>query len=252
MLIVLALVPLFKGRARHGLLLGASYIFYGSWSPPFLLLLWFSTLLDFLVGGAIGRTEAPAKRRALLGVSLFGNLGLLVYFKYGNFFLENLFFVSGVDPSPYYLNVVIPLGISFYTFQTMSYTIDVFRRKTAACRSLLDFALYVTFFPQLIAGPILRAGEFLPQLRRETPVSEAEILRGVELFMLGLFKKVVIADNMGVVVDRVYANPAAFDAPSILIAATAFWIQIYCDFSGYSTMARGLASLLGFLVGRCI
>ena len=135
--LVLAIAPLLRGRQRHLLFLVASYVFYGSWSPAFLILLWFSTGLDFFVGRALGHTESVRGRRALLGTSLLGNLGLLFYFKYGNFFIDNLAFVSGVDAEPYYLNVVIPLGISFYTFQTMSYTIDVFRRKAKSCDSVL-------------------------------------------------------------------------------------------------------------------
>ena len=250
LVVVLGLAPWCRGRARHGLLLVASYVFYGSWSPPFLILLWFSTGLDYTVGRLLAATESAPRRKALLGVSLLGNLGLLVYFKYGNFFLDNLAFVSGVDPEPYYLDVVIPLGISFYTFQTLSYTIDVYRGRAQACRSLLDFALYITFFPQLIAGPILRINDFLPQLRRQEPVTQAEILRGVELLGLGLFKKVVIADNLAILVDRVFSDPLAYGTGATLIASAAFWIQVYCDFSGYSTMARGLASLLGFQLPR--
>jgi D-alanyl-lipoteichoic acid acyltransferase DltB (MBOAT superfamily) len=248
--VLLALAPLFKGRRRHALLLAASYLFYGSWNPPFLLLLWFSTLLDFVCGGQIGKRKSRGARRAFLAASLVGNLGVLVYFKYGNFFLENVAFVSGIDPDPFYLDVIIPLGISFYTFQSMSYTIDVYRRATEPCQSLLDFALYVTFFPQLIAGPILRVSEFMPQLRRSDPIREQEILRGVELFLLGLFKKVVVADNLAIVADRVFSDPTAYSASAVTIATLAFWVQVYCDFSGYSTMARGLGSLFGFKLPR--
>jgi len=248
--VVLALAPLFRGRRRHGLLLAASYFFYGTWNPPFLLLLWFSTGLDFVCGGRIAVARSRVARRAYLCASLVGNLGVLFYFKYGNFFLDNIAFVSGIDPEPFYLDVIIPLGISFYTFQSMSYTLDVYRGATEPCDSLLDFALYVTFFPQLIAGPILRASEFLPQLRRTDPVREEEILRGVELFLLGLFKKVVVADNLAILADRVFANPDSFDAAAVTVATLAFWIQIYCDFSGYSTMARGLACFFGFRLPR--
>jgi alginate O-acetyltransferase complex protein AlgI len=248
--VVLALAPWFQGRRRHALLLVASYFFYGTWNPPFLLLLWFSTGLDFACGGWIAKTRSRAARRAALATSLVGNLGVLFYFKYGNFFLENVAFVSGIDPEPFYLDVIIPLGISFYTFQSMSYTLDVYRGAAEPCDSLLDFALYVTFFPQLIAGPILRVSEFLPQLRRTDPVREEEILRGVELFLLGLFKKVVVADNLAILADRVFASPASYSASAIAVGTLAFWIQIYCDFSGYSTMARGLASFFGFRLPR--
>jgi alginate O-acetyltransferase complex protein AlgI len=248
--VLLAIAPLFKGRRRHALLLVASYAFYGSWNPPFLLLLWFSTLLDFVCGGQIGRSRSRGVRRAYLAASLLGNLGVLIYFKYGNFFLDNVAFISGIDPEPFYLDVVIPLGISFYTFQSMSYTLDVYRRAAEPCRSLLDFALYVTFFPQLIAGPILRVSEFMPQLRRTDPIREEEILRGVELFLLGLFKKVVVADNLAIVADQVFSDPTAYGAFAVMTATVAFWIQVYCDFSGYSTMARGLGSLFGFKLPR--
>ncbi len=244
--LVLALAPLLRGRARHVLLLAASYFFYATWNPPFVLLLLYSTLLDFETGKRIARASSLGARRAWLAASVVGNLGVLVYFKYGNFFLDNVAFVSGIDPEPFYLDVVIPLGISFYTFQSMSYSIDMYRGQGEPCKSFLDFALYVTFFPQLIAGPILRAAEFMPQLLRTEPVTEREVLRGVELFLLGLFKKVVVADNLALLADRVFENPQGYSGAAVLLASFAFWVQIYCDFSGYSTMARGLASVLGF------
>lgn len=247
---VLAVSPLLRGRGRHVLLLGASYFFYATWNPPFVLLLLFSTVLDFVCGGQLARTTGVGVRRAWVGLSLLGNLGVLVYFKYGNFFLENVAFISGIDPAPFYLDVVIPLGISFYTFQSMSYTLDVYRDPEQHCDRFLDFALYVTFFPQLIAGPILRVKEFMPQLRRSEPVTQAEMLRGVELFGLGLFKKVVVADNLAILADRVFQSPDQFSGAATLLATWAFWVQIYCDFSGYSTMARGLAALLGFRLPR--
>jgi D-alanyl-lipoteichoic acid acyltransferase DltB (MBOAT superfamily) len=247
MVVLLALVPLFpRGRPRHWLLLAASYVFYGSWNWWFLGLLWISTLLDWHCGFGIARADQLWKKRAWLWASLVGNLGILFYFKYGNFFFENVAFVSGIDPEPFYLDVVIPLGISFYTFQTMTYTIDVYRGTQKPCASLLDFALYVTFFPQLVAGPILRAGDFLPQLERTSPVRDDEIVTGTELFCLGLFKKVVVADNMALLADRVFADPDGYSGAAVLLATTAFWIQIYCDFSGYSTMARGLGMWFGY------
>jgi alginate O-acetyltransferase complex protein AlgI len=247
MVALLALVPLFpRGRPRHALLLAASYVFYGSWNWWFLGLLWISTVLDWQCGLGIGRADALWKKRAWVWASIVGNLGILVYFKYGNFFLDNVAFVSGIDPEPFYLSVVIPLGISFYTFQTMTYTIDVYRGEIQPNRSLLEFALYVTFFPQLVAGPIVRAREFFPQLKRTDRVTDEEIITGVELFALGLFKKVVIADNLAIVADRVFADPTQYSGTAILVATAAFWIQIYCDFSGYSTMARGIALWFGY------
>jgi D-alanyl-lipoteichoic acid acyltransferase DltB (MBOAT superfamily) len=247
MAVLLALVPFFpRGRPRNALLLVASYVFYGTWNWGFLLLIWFTTLLDYYCGGAMVTADAQWKKRAFLWTSLSGNLGFLFYFKYGNFFLDNVAFVSGIDPSPFYLHVVIPLGISFYTFHTMTYTIDLYRGQVARCDSLLDFSLYVAFFPQLLAGPILRSGHFLPQLKRTEPVRDEEIVTGVELFGLGLFKKVVVADNLAIVADRVFADPTHFSGAALVVATAAFWIQIYCDFSGYSTMARGIAMWLGF------
>jgi D-alanyl-lipoteichoic acid acyltransferase DltB (MBOAT superfamily) len=248
--VLLALLPFFRGRRRHGLLLAASYVFYGAWNVPFVALLVFTTTLDYVCGGRIAAAATTARKRAWLAFSLLGNLGPLFYFKYGNFFLENVAFVAGVDPEPFYLNVVIPLGISFYTFQSLSYTLDMYRKAYAPCRSFLDFALFVTFFPQLVAGPILRAGEFLPQLSRAAPVTEPEVLRGVELFLLGLFKKVVVADNLALLADAVFASPGDYGGAAVLAGTWAFWAQIYCDFSGYSTMAQGLASMLGFWLPR--
>ena len=244
---LLALVPFFpRGRPRHLLLLVASWVFYGSWSWGFLLLLWLTTGLDWALGGLIARSEVVWRRRALLGASLASNIGILCYFKFGNFFLENIAFVSGVNAEPFYLHVVIPLGISFYTFQAMSYTIDVYRRTLAPCPSLVDFMLFVSFFPQLVAGPIVRAAEFLPQLRRTEPVREDEVVQGVELFLLGLFKKTVIADNVAIAADQVFNAPEGWSGFAILVATALFWIQIYCDFSAYSTMARGLGLFFGF------
>ena len=248
--IVLGLASLVRGRARHALLLGASYAFYASWNAPFTLLLIYSTLLDFICGKRIAGARTRAARLAWLWASLIGNLGVLFYFKYGNFFVDNVAFVSGIDPEPFYLDVVIPLGISFYTFQSMSYSLDMYRGDGEPCESFLDFALYVTFFPQLIAGPILRAAEFLPQLSRTEPVSEREVLAGIELFLLGLFKKVVVADNLAMLADQVFASPLEYSGAAVSLATTAFWLQIYCDFSGYSTMAQGLALLLGFHLPR--
>jgi len=244
--VVLLLWTLLRGRARHAFLLFASYVFYASWNPPFVLLLWFSTGLDFVCGGRMAKATNLAVRRAYLGISMLGNLGVLFYFKYGNFFLDNVAFMSGIDPEPFYLDVVIPLGISFYTFQTMSYTIDIYRDAAKPSENFLDFALYVTFFPQLIAGPILRASQFLPQLRRTEPIREDEILRGIELFLGGLFKKMVVADNFAIIADRVFADPASFGGTAIWMGAMAFAIQIYCDFSGYSEMAQGIGHFFGF------
>ena len=256
---LLLLLPTFfawsvaRGATRVGILLVASYLFYASWNPLYLPLLLFSTILDFQVGRWLERTEAPLRRKLLLGTSLLGNLGILVYFKYWTFLLVNL---GLVDPraaaavQTFHVYGHVPPGLSFYTFQTLSYSIDVFRRQTRACQRLSDFALFVAFFPQLMAGPILRSHEFLPQLARDRTPSAAEVIQAVELFMLGLFKKAVIADNLGEVVDTVYRHPLAWNGLSLGLVGVCFWVQVYCDFSGYSTMARGLGRLFGFELPR--
>ncbi|MBI3180067.1 MAG: MBOAT family protein, partial [Deltaproteobacteria bacterium] len=238
-----------RRRLQHVLLLVASYVFYGAWSVKYLGLLAFSTLLDFGVGLALARAQRPAARRALLGLSLVGNLGVLAVFKYYGFFAENLAALLaglGVQGTLPVLEVVLPVGISFYTFQTLSYTIDVYRRVLAPARNLVEFALFVAFFPQLVAGPIVRAGQFLPQLQRAPVLSERDVSDGVLRIVTGLFKKIVIADYLGAtVVDPVFAEPSAFGAGDALLAVYGYALQIYGDFSGYSDIAVGSAKLLG-------
>ncbi len=252
LLVVLALHwPLkTRPRPRQVLLLAASYVFYGAWSVKYLALLAFSTLLDFGVGLALAKAHRPALRRGLLGASLVGNLGLLAAYKYYGFFAANLAALLselGVQGALPVLEVALPVGISFYTFQTLSYTIDVYRRAIAPTRDLIEFALFVAFFPQLVAGPILRAGEFLPQLKRPPVVSERDVSDGVFRILTGLFKKIVIADYLGSrVVDPVFAAPGDFGAGDALLAVYAYALQIYGDFSGYSDIAVGSARLLGF------
>ena len=244
--------------ARRLLLVLASYAFYASWNPPFVLLLLFSSMLDFAIGhrlGVLPATDAGARnqRRALLGLSLLGNLGVLFYFKYVGFVLDNLVAVGALaadSAAGLRVETVLPLGISFYTFQTLSYTIDVYRGDTKPVRSVGDFLLFVSFFPQLIAGPILRAQEFVPQIEHDPVPDRRGVLEGVELCLVGLFKKVVIADGFANVVDMVFANPEHFSGWALLVGSFCFNCQIYCDFSGYSTMARGLARLLGYEIPR--
>ena len=242
-------IPASAVRGRRLWILGASYFFYGSWSPPFTLLLLFSTLLDYSVGRLLERSEGRAVRRLLLGVSLLGNLGLLGYFKYGGLLTETL---ASMTPASWWhgggphLDVLLPVGISFYTFQTLSYAIDVYRREQPACRSLLDFSLYVSFFPQLVAGPIVRARDFLPQLGSKHVVHARHLEENVAAIAIGLVKKVVLADNLAPYVDQVFAAPGAAHAGDALLAIYAFAFQIYFDFSGYSDIAIGTAGLLGF------
>jgi alginate O-acetyltransferase complex protein AlgI len=234
---------------RRALLLVASYGFYASWNPPFVLLLAWTTVLDYTLGRRMETEQALWRRRALLGVSLAGNLGVLAYFKYVNFFLEVLAQAGLASPATlaaFHVSAAIPLGLSFYTFQSLSYTIDVYRREIPACRRVLDFFLFVSFFPHLVAGPVLRADQLLPQIRADRPADATQILLGVELCLLGLFQKVVVADNLALLVDACFARPEAYAGAALLVAAFSFNAQIYCDFAGYSTMARGLASLLGY------
>lgn len=235
-----ALAP---ARLQKLWLLVASYVFYATWNPPFVLLLAFSTLIDFLAGIRLARARGNGARRVWLAISLAVNFGALGFFKYANFFFENLTSIGGAEWQP--LDIVLPLGISFYTFQTLSYTIDVYRGQQPPCRSLLDFALYVSFFPQLVAGPIVRSQDFLPQLRSRCGAS-SKWESGFRDIAIGFVKKVVFADTLGVFVDRVFADPGAHSASTLALGAYAYAYQIYFDFSGYSDIAIGLAALLGF------
>ena len=251
LLLLLGTCLLFFGagyRARLVLLIAASLIFYAAWSVPLVSLIVISAIVDYAAGRLLGRygDDAPGKRRATLGLSLCVNLGLLAYFKYSNFFLDNIHEAFGVGPGSV-VDVLLPPGISFYTFQTMSYTIDVYRRKIEPTTSFLRFFLYVSFFPQLIAGPIERAGHLLVQfdLAAQRRFRVENLVAGAQLIVWGTFKKVVIADHCGRLVDRVYADPGAYDGWSALIATYAFALQIYCDFSAYSEIARGSARIFG-------
>ena len=237
-----------RGRARNVLLLVASYVFYGAWDARFLLLLAASTIVDFTVAQRLERSENPRARRWLVLVSCVANLGILGFFKYADFFLSSASALAesvGLDPIALRLDVVLPVGISFYTFQTLSYTIDVFRRKAPACDSLLDFALYVAFFPQLVAGPIERATSLLPQLRAPRAITRDDLFSGFWLVTIGFFKKCVVADNLAVIVDQAFGAPEAPSGAMCLLGLYAFAFQIYCDFGGYSDIARGLAKWLG-------
>jgi alginate O-acetyltransferase complex protein AlgI len=239
-------------RARgpqNVLLLVASYVFYGAWSWKFLALLWFITLLDYTCGGLIASASRPQARRALLIASIVINLGLLGVFKYLGFFVREaatLLQALGIEPHVHVLEVVLPVGISFYTFQSLGYVVDVYRGKFPAERSLPDYALYVAFFPQLLAGPIGRAGHLLPQIKNERRRDGVAIESGLQLAAWGLLKKVVVADNLAPYVDAVYRSPGAYSAWAILTATIFFAFQIYCDVSGYSDTARGTARMLGF------
>lgn len=235
-------------RWQNRMLLVTSYIFYGSWDWRFLSLLFFSTTLDYFFALKIGRSDRPGHRRNWMMASLIVNLSILGFFKYFNFFAGSfaaLMQKAGLEVSPLVLNVVLPVGISFYTFQALSYTIDVYRGILKPADRWSDFALYVAFFPQLVAGPIERATNLLPQVQHPRTVSDYGIGHGAFLILWGLFQKVVIADNISGVADEVFAsNPG--NGAMVLVGVYAFALQIYCDFSGYSNMARGLALMLGF------
>lgn len=237
------------GRRRQNLwLLAASYFFYGCWDYRFLSLILISTLVDFVAGTGIHRSASPGGRKRWLALSVCVNLGILGFFKYFGFFAGStaaMFRLAGIEASTVTLNFVLPVGISFYTFQTMSYTIDIYRSKMKPTGDLITFALYVAYFPQLVAGPIERAVRLLPQLQRPRRVTADGLSSGSVLILIGLFKKLVLADSVAGTVDGVFASPDGVSSAVLLRAAYLFAIQIYCDFSGYSDIARGTSRLFG-------
>ena len=237
-------------RARKFLLLAASYYFYMCWKPEFIVLIVVSTCIDYFCGLGIERHRDDRRAaKALLTVSMCMNLGLLFFFKYFNFFGETLTALCKAISIPFSvptLNIILPVGISFYTFQTMSYTIDVYRGKLEAEHDFVTFALFVSFFPQLVAGPIEKAANLLPQLKVEHPFSYDNAAYGARLMAWGFFKKLVVADSLAAwVVDPVYQNLSIYPGGALIIATAAFAFQIYCDFSGYSDIARGCARMMG-------
>ncbi len=239
-----------RERWREVMLILASYLFYMSWNWRYAGLLVFATVVDYSVGRLIVQESRPGVRRIILIASLCSNLGMLCVFKYYNFFVElsgPITTIFGLDVSFLKHELLLPIGISFYTFQTMSYTIDLYRGEKVLEKDFLKFAVFVSFFPQLVAGPIVRARHFLPQLHRIPAVSQDRIQDGLLLVFRGLFKKIAIADLLGLLaVDKVFANPAAFSSWDLMIALYAYTFQIYNDFSGYSDIAIGLARILGF------
>lgn len=236
-------------RWQNRLLLAASYFFYGYWDVRFLSLIIFSTLVDFTLAKAIDASDAPRRRKALVVLSASVNLGLLGVFKYFDFFVGSAQAVMGglgfAPEQTWTLGIILPMGISFYTFQTMSYTIDVYRRDLKPSRDLLDFALYVSFFPQLVAGPIERGRRFLPQVCRPRVLTPEGLGKGVWYILLGYFLKVYMADNLAPMVDKVFQAEQVGGA-EVLLGVYGFAFQIYGDFAGYSFIACGLAKLMGF------
>ncbi len=212
-----------------------SYYFYYKSSGFYFFLLGIVTITDFLLALLMGRLEGKVKRKSVVALSLIVNLGLLVYFKYTDFFFNTIY------------DIFLPVGISFFTFQSLSYTIDVYRREISPLRNLMDYAFYVSFFPQLVAGPIVRAKDFIPQIRRPLFVSKEMFGTGVFFIVSGLFKKAVVSDYISInFVERIFDNPALYSGIENLFGVYGYAMQIYCDFSGYSDMAIGIALLLGF------
>jgi alginate O-acetyltransferase complex protein AlgI len=243
---VVAIKACLKERYLPSFLVVASYYFYAGWNIYYLPLLLATTALDYGICQVLAREETPGRRKGLLALSLVGNLGLLLFFKYGNFLWENIAYGllrgAGADV-PAVLAITLPVGISFYTFQSMGHTIDVYRRDFNREVSLRQFALYVSFFPQLVAGPILRGMEFFPQLDRLK--ERRDWWGGLDLVVTGFLKKVLIADNLALYVDAVFADTQGYSTTEITLATYAFAAQIYCDFSGYTDIARGVAKWIG-------
>ena len=250
--VVSVLYVLLPHKAQNRMLLVASYVFYGAWDWRFLSLILLSTVADYFVGFAMARENVQARRKRLLWISLAVNLGMLGIFKYLGFFADSftdLMGLFGYTPDPITLAIVLPVGISFYTFQTLSYTIDIYRRNLEPTRDFFDFALFVAFFPQLVAGPIERASNLLPNISAPRTLSWEALCLGGVLCLSGLIKKIVIADGVAPSVNAIYASPDP-SGLDIIFATWLFAIQIYCDFSGYTDIARGVAKMLGFRLMR--
>lgn len=236
-------------KAQNRFLLAASYLFYSTWDWRFLILIMITTFVDHFCATSIHKTSEKRIRQRYVALSVFTNLGILAVFKYYNFFLENfvsLFASFGYDISGPTLNILLPVGISFYTFQSMSYTLDVYRKQLKPVDDVLDYALYVSFFPQLVAGPIERAKNLLPQVTSSRTLTLKAARQALVLIAFGVFKKLFIADNLGDIVDPVFASGASPSSALVLAAGYAFMIQIYCDFSAYTDIARGVSKLMGF------
>ncbi|HEX4644781.1 MAG TPA: MBOAT family protein [Verrucomicrobiae bacterium] len=244
----LLLLALVSGRdLKKRLLAAASCFFYAAWDWRYLGLLLAVSVIDYCSAARIAASNSPRVRRGWLLASVASNLGMLGYFKYCNFFIENFdALTAGFGFTVPRADVLLPVGISFYTFKTMSYTIDVYRGQLQPCRSWLDYATFITFFPELIAGPIVRASIFLPQLEREIGPTRQRLISGMSLFLLGLAKKLLIADRMAEISDTVFATPGIFSTATVWCGVAAYTLQIYGDFSGYSDMAIGSARMIGY------
>lgn len=250
--LVLYYAKLFNWTNKKRMLLLASYLFYAMWNPPLVILLWISTIVDYTAGKKLAVLENQRQRKMWLLLSMFVNLGFLAFFKYGDFLLEN--FVTalnavGMDFQAQPMDIILPMGISFYTFQTMSYTIDMYKRKIEPARTFLDFALYVTFFPQLVAGPIVRAKELITQFYEEKKATTQQFLWGTFLLTIGLFQKIVLADTLlAGTSDDVFGSRTILHGLDAWTGTLAFSGQIFFDFAGYSTCAIGIALMLGIIL----
>jgi alginate O-acetyltransferase complex protein AlgI len=235
-------------RSQNIMLLTASYIFYGWWDARFLSLIVASTVVDYLLGQYLAAATNALKRKLLLTASMIFNLGLLGVFKYYNFFMENFMEIAnsvGLHTNPVLLKIALPVGISFYTFQTMSYTIDIYRKQLEPTKDFIAFAAFVGYFPQLVAGPIERASNLLPQMSKRRYFDYQKAVDGMRQALWGFFKKVVIADAVAPLVDQAFGDPSGFSAIALITGALLFSIQIYCDFSGYSDIAIGISKIFG-------
>jgi len=236
-------------KLQNLLIIVASYLFYGWWDYRFLSLIVFSSLLDYTIGMGLNKYEDKTRRKSLLVLSLLVNLGFLGFFKYYNFFLDNFidaFSFFGKPISVQGLNIILPVGISFYTFQTLSYTIDVYKKKLEPTKDIISFLAFVSFFPQLVAGPIERASNLLPQFYKKREFVYSHAVDGMRQILWGLFKKVVIADNCAAFANQIFDNYPEHNSSTLVFGALFFTFQIYCDFSGYSDIAIGTSRLFGF------
>jgi alginate O-acetyltransferase complex protein AlgI len=236
---------LLPSKWRKYFLVSAGYVFYGYWDWRFCGLLLLSTIVDFYLGQAIAKADNIISKKRFLSLSIFLNLSLLGFFKYFNFFIDTFQSSFGASLDFLHLNLILPVGISFYTFQSLSYIFDIYRGKCNSCNSLLDYATFVAFFPQLMAGPIERAVNLLPQIERMKSPSKIDFKKGLALLTLGMFKKVLIGDTIGKYVDHIFTEPQWYYSDELIIALFMFSIQIYVDFSGYSLIAKGSAKFLG-------
>ncbi len=249
LVLVLHALP-FSWRVKKINLLLASYVFYAAWNPPFIILLWISTVVDWYAAQKLVHAQKASARKLWMLLSVVVNLGMLAYFKYGTFMLENFTLLMtslGVDYQPPAFSIILPVGISFYTFATLSYTLDIYLRRAEPAKNFLDYALFVTFFPHLVAGPIMRPTELVPQFEQARSATRAMLGFGFSLMILGMFQKIVLADGfLGPAAERIFDSTQAPGLLDAWLGTLAFSGQIFCDFAGYSTTAIGAAMCLGF------